>query len=92
MSQTRAVGQRFETPSAAPAGKLFKADHPRAIDRYIDYFGGRPAAGTPLENDPCGEGFLDALAGRGESRQSSDVLPSVTVRPLFSRSPVVQVE
>ena len=25
---------------------FFKADHPRGIDRYIDYFAGTPAAGA----------------------------------------------
>jgi hypothetical protein len=34
--------------------RLFKADRPRAIDCYIDYFGG--AAG-----DPCGENLLDCF-------------------------------
>ena len=39
---------------------LFKADHARAIDRYIDYFGGAPAAAD--EADACGESLLDRLA------------------------------
>lgn len=35
----------------------FKADHPRSIDRYIDYFGGAAAAlGDP---DACGGLRLD---------------------------------
>ena len=38
---------------------LFKRDHPRAIDRYIDYFGGAAAKGKIL--DPCGEAFLESL-------------------------------
>lgn len=65
MSQTRALARR----------KLFKLDRPRAIDSYIDYFGGRPAADIPRANDPCGEGLLNALAGRRESarqRPASD--------------------
>lgn len=83
MSQTRAVAQTFETPSRATThGKLFKADHPRVIDASIDYFGGRLAAGMSPESDPCGEGLLDALAGRGESRRRSDVLPSVTAKEM----------
>ncbi len=43
------------------SGRLFKADHPRAIDRYIDYFGG--AGGSPAA-DPCGERLLDLLDRR----------------------------
>jgi hypothetical protein len=38
------------------AARLFKADHPRDIDRYIDYFGG-------TLSDPCGERLLDAATG-----------------------------
>jgi hypothetical protein len=34
--------------------RLFKTDHPRGIDRYIDYFGG-------ATSDPCGEALLDSL-------------------------------
>jgi hypothetical protein len=37
---------------------LFKRDHPRHIDTYIDFFGGDSSAAT----DPCGEALLDALA------------------------------
>jgi hypothetical protein len=37
--------------------RLFKPDRPRAIDRYIDYFGG--AAGRT--SDSCGEALLDCL-------------------------------
>jgi hypothetical protein len=32
------------TESMPRAALLFKPDRPRAIDRYIDYFGGRRAA------------------------------------------------
>jgi hypothetical protein len=35
---------------------LFKPDHPRAIDRYIDYFGAATS-----QADPCGERLLDCL-------------------------------
>jgi hypothetical protein len=41
---------------------LFKADRPRAIDRYIDYFGGAGAASAALGDDLCGETFLERLA------------------------------
>jgi hypothetical protein len=33
---------------------FFKTDHPRGIDRYIDYFGG-------ATSDPCGEALLDCF-------------------------------
>jgi hypothetical protein len=42
--------------------QLFKTDYPRAIDRYIDYFGG---AGDPLppdDDDTCGDTLLERLA------------------------------
>lgn len=40
---------------------LFKADHPRGIDRYIDYFGG--AGGTQAAaDDRCGDTLLERLA------------------------------
>jgi hypothetical protein len=42
-------------------GRLFKEDRPRAIDRYIDYFGG---ASTAAE-DPCGGRLFEALANCG---------------------------
>jgi hypothetical protein len=40
---------------------LFKFDHPRVIDRYIDYFGGHTGQAARLADDVCGEGLLDAL-------------------------------
>jgi hypothetical protein len=36
---------------------LFKSDYPRAIDRYIDYFGGSSCG----MDDPCGEALLETL-------------------------------
>jgi hypothetical protein len=39
---------------------LFKADHPREIDRHIAFFGGEEAASP----DMCGEALLDALTQR----------------------------
>jgi hypothetical protein len=41
---------------------FFKADHPRAIDRYIDYFGGVGGYPAALGNDRCGETLLERLA------------------------------
>jgi hypothetical protein len=39
---------------------LFKADHPRAIDQYIDYFG-RTTEGL-ADGDSCGDALLERLA------------------------------
>jgi hypothetical protein len=41
---------------------LFKADHPRAIDRCIDYFGGAGGAVMAVDDDQCGETLLERLA------------------------------
>jgi hypothetical protein len=40
---------------------FFKADHPRAIDQYIDYFGGAGGASAAAD-DLCGETLLERLA------------------------------
>ena len=40
---------------------FFKADRPRAIDRYIDYFGGAGGASAAAD-DRCGETLLERLA------------------------------
>jgi hypothetical protein len=40
---------------------LFKPDRPRAIDEYIDYFGGTSDASAD-EDDVCGEAFLERPA------------------------------
>jgi hypothetical protein len=39
---------------------LYKADHPRAIDQYIDFFGDGALSDTGC--DGCGELFLESLA------------------------------
>jgi hypothetical protein len=55
--------QRPKTPRpAAVRENLLEADRHRAIDRYIDSFGGPGTARVTRESDPCGEGLLDALA------------------------------
>jgi hypothetical protein len=51
-------------PAAESSGKsrewLYKADYPRAIDEYIDFFGdGEPAE---VARDRCGDLFLESLA------------------------------
>jgi hypothetical protein len=39
---------------------LYKADHPRAIDHHIDFFG--DGALSDVDCDGCGELFLESLA------------------------------
>jgi hypothetical protein len=49
------------TRESLPAEQLFKPDHPRRIDRVIDYFGSPVPPG-----DPCGEDLLDALSAHDD--------------------------
>lgn len=52
---------RTTTEREEPRGRaLFKADHPRDIDRHIAFFGDEHASG----HDMCGEVLLDALTHR----------------------------
>jgi hypothetical protein len=46
-----------ETEAREP---LYKADHPRAIDRHIDFFG--DGALSAVACDRCGDLFLESLA------------------------------
>jgi hypothetical protein len=59
----RTTTERSETPAHA----LFKADHPREIDRHIAFFGNDDASSP----DMCGEALLDALTGSGENDEVS---------------------
>ncbi len=54
-------GQQVRASDDASADGLFKVDRPRGIDRYIDYFEGRPHSDDKTGDDACGEGFLDVL-------------------------------
>jgi len=57
-TQSDAVG----APSQAQP-LLFKPDHPRAIDSFIDFFGGAADSQTAAETaDGCGEELLERLA------------------------------
>ena len=47
---------------------LFKADHPREIDRHIAFFGREEAAGP----DMCGEVLLDALTQRSSDADEDE--------------------
>ena len=49
------------------ARALFKADHPREIDRHIAFFGHDEASAR----DMCGEALLDALTGSSEDDEAS---------------------
>jgi hypothetical protein len=51
---------RTTTDHATDGGALFKADHPREIDRHIAFFGDHETTGR----DMCGEALLDALTHR----------------------------
>jgi hypothetical protein len=59
---SRAAAHRSDV--AGRRSRLFKSDHPRGIDRYIDYFDGRPQP-FPAGSDPCGEEWLERHARLG---------------------------
>lgn len=52
---------RLAFSSVTSRRRLFKADRPRAIDRFIDYFGSRPGTAALFHRDTCGEALLDAM-------------------------------
>ena len=59
---TQATRTAAASSRAREARRLFfKADHPRAIDQYIDYFGGAGASAA-VGDDLCGETLLERLA------------------------------
>ena len=55
---------RTYAPTLAPEAEardlLYKSDHPRAIDRHIDFFG--DGALSDGAGDRCGDLFLESLA------------------------------
>ncbi len=59
MAHVNSVGDHAASDRADTA--LFKPDHRRSIDRYIDYFEGRPGSDGAASDDACGERLLDAL-------------------------------
>jgi hypothetical protein len=60
---THATHKPTASPRTRAARRLFfKVDRPRAIDRYIDYFGGAGGAATTAGDDLCGETSLERLA------------------------------
>jgi hypothetical protein len=64
MAQPRLNARKTSTSNsrARDARRLFfKADHPRGIDRYIDYFGGAGSVAA-ADDDLCGETLLERLA------------------------------
>ncbi|MGH7340122.1 MAG: hypothetical protein ACREKH_06500 [Candidatus Rokuibacteriota bacterium] len=63
-----AQGLRPPTEHSEPRTRaLFKADHPRDIDRHIAFFGGEDSAAS----DMCGEALLHALTRTGEDDEVS---------------------
>lgn len=61
-------GTRSATEHPEPRTRaLFKADHPRDIDRHIAFFGTEDTG----SRDMCGEALLDALTGSGDDEESS---------------------
>ena len=59
---THATQKSTTSPRIGEARHLFfKADHPRAIDEHIDYFGGAGGA-SATGDDLCGETLLERLA------------------------------
>jgi len=54
-----AVAPSFAESTAEARGQLYKSDHPRGIDRYIDFFGDGMLSDV---GDGCGELFLESLA------------------------------
>jgi hypothetical protein len=62
-SSARPLDPATEEPRPEARPLLFKPDHPRAIDRHIDYFEGAPASrGDADAEDACGDAFLERLA------------------------------
>jgi hypothetical protein len=61
-ASSRGTKRPFASARARKVRPLFfKSDHARAIDRYIDYFGGAGDGGA-LADDRCGETLLERLA------------------------------
>jgi hypothetical protein len=65
------LARDIEPTTRTARSALFKRDRPRAIDQFINFFGG--AAGESTVGDPCGEALLDAIAS--EERLSREVGP-----------------
>ena len=61
MSQLRAVQPAAGYEPRGARELLYKADHPRGVDRYIDFFGDGPPA-VEASADRCGEVLLESLA------------------------------
>lgn len=60
MRRLKVIASRVHARPRRGHLRLLKRDHPRTIDRYIDYFGG--ATRAAWISDPCGEALLDCLA------------------------------
>ena len=62
MAHARSTHRAQKSASFTRNRLFFKADHPREIDQYIDYFGGAGGAATVAGDDVCGETLLERLA------------------------------
>jgi hypothetical protein len=64
MAQARMTHKTADAGARAREARrvFFKADRPRAIDHYIDYFGGAGGAVAAAGDDLCGETLLERLA------------------------------
>jgi len=61
MSQSRAVQPVAGYQPHGGRELFYKADHPRGVDRYIDFFGDG-TLGVEASADCCGEVLLESLA------------------------------
>lgn len=59
---THAAQKSAATRTREARHLFFKADRPRGIDQYIDYFGGAGGAAAAAGDDLCGETLLERLA------------------------------
>jgi hypothetical protein len=66
------LARNIEPTTRTARSALFKRDHPRAIDQFINFFGGAAGEST-VGGDPCGEALLDAI--EPEERLSREVGP-----------------
>ena len=59
-SAAHAVAPALAAPEGEVRDLLYKADHPRPIDRHIDFFG--DGVLSDVAGDRCGELLLESLA------------------------------
>lgn len=67
-----AIGPEYTERPSRRGDLLVKADHARFIDRYIDYFGGQPAAWEKA--DACGEALSAEIVRGYDVREARERL------------------